>query len=117
MAKKNAFLAKLEAEANAKAAVKTSAHVEIDTMAFLLSAHDVLQVGPGRASKLVDDFLSKKIEISTAMLDELRGIEVGKKEIVVLRRDLAARMKEILGPEGWVKYRTMFPFLRDYWEG
>lgn len=115
MAKKNAFLAGLEAKANAKAAVKTFAHVEIDTMAFLLAAHDVLQVGPGRASKLVDDFLSKKIEISTAMLKELDEDKSKQKEIVILRRDLAARMQEILGAEGWAKYKTMFPFLRDYW--
>lgn len=117
MAKKNAFLAGLEAKANAKAAVKTSAHVEIDTMAFLLAAHNVLQVGPGRAPKLIDDFLSKKIEISTAMLQEQQEDKSKKKEIVILRRDLAARMKEILGPDGWAKYKTMFPFLRDYWEG
>ena len=117
MAKRNAFLDKLQAQSDAKAALKTSAHVEIDTMAFLLSAHEVLQVGPGRAPKLIDAFLSKKIEISQAMIDELRETTVGKKEIVVLRRDLAARMKDFLGPEGWAKYKTMFPFLRDYWEG
>lgn len=117
MAKQNAFLAKLQAQADAKAGLKTSAHVEIDTMAFLLAAHDVLQVGPGRAPKLIDDFLSKKIEISTAVIDELHSTQIGKKEIVVLRRDLAARMKEILGREGWARYKTMFPFLRDYWEG
>lgn len=117
MAKRNAFLDKLQAQADAKAGLKTSAHVEIDTMAFLLSAHDVLQVGPGRSGKLIDDFLSKKIEISTAMLQELQEDKSKKKEIVILRRDLAARMKEILGPDGWAKYKTMFPFLRDYWEG
>lgn len=118
MAKRNAFLAGLEAKANAKAATKTSAHVEIDTMALLLAAHEVLQVGPGRAPKLIDEFLTQKIKISTAILkeiDELKKEQSAQKEIVVLPRDLAARMKEILGPEGWEKYKTMFPFLRDYW--
>ena len=45
MAKKqNAFLAKLEAQAAAKQAVRTEAHVEIDTMAMSLAANDELQV-------------------------------------------------------------------------
>ena len=115
MPKKNPFLAKLEKQAEAKQAVKTEAHVEIDTMAWLLTVHDVLQVGPGRASKVVEAFLDRKAKIATTMLKELHEDQSKQKEIVVLRRDLAARMKEILGPDGWAKYKTMFPFLRDYW--
>ena len=53
----NAFLAKLQAQAAKKESYKTSAHVEIDTMAMLLAAHDRLKVGPGRAPDLVNDFL------------------------------------------------------------
>ena len=60
MAKKNAFLAKLQAQAQAKEAVKTEAHVEIDTIALLLSAHDVCKVGSGRASKVGIRFLHTK---------------------------------------------------------
>lgn len=116
MAKKNAFIAKLQAQAQAKEAVKTEAHVEIDTMAMLLAAHDCLKVGPGRAPGLVNDFLAYKLEIAEAIVKELDEDKSKKKEIVILRRDLAARLKEILGQEGWEKYHTLFPFLRDYWE-
>lgn len=116
MAKKqNAFLAKLQAQAAAKEAVKTSAHVEIDTIAMLLAAHDRLQVGPGRASGLVNDFLAYKLEIAEAIVKELDEDQSKVKEIVLVRRDLAARLQEILGPEGWAKWCTLFPFLRDYW--
>ena len=112
----NAFLAKLKAQAQAKEALKTEAHVEIDTIALLLSAHDVLQVGAGRSPALLNSFLAYKIEIAEEILKELDEDKSKKKEIIIVRRDLAKRIKEILGKEGWEKYHTLFPFLRDYWE-
>ena len=116
MGKQNAFLEKLKAQAQAKAAVKTEAHVEIDTIAMLLSAHDVCGVGSGRASKLVDSFLAYKMEIAEEIVKELDEDQSKVKEIIIVRRDLAKNLKEILGQEGWEKYKTLFPFLRDYWE-
>ena len=116
MAKKNAFLDKLKAQAQAKEAMKTEAHVEIDTIALLLSVHDVCQVGAGRASKVLNSFLDYKIEIAEAIIKELDEDQSKKKEIVMVRRDLAKLLKEILGEEGWEKYKTLFPFLRDYWD-
>lgn len=115
MPKKNDFLAKLQARAEAKANVKIEAHVEIDTMAFLLAVNERLKVGPGRAPGLLNDFLAFKLEIAEAIIKELDEDQSKVKEIVVLRRDLAVRMKEILGPDGWEEYKTLFPFLRDYW--
>ena len=117
MAKKqNAFLAKLQRQAQAREAVKTEAHVEIDTIAMLLAVHDRLEVGPGRAPGVVNDFLAYKLEIAEVIVKELDEDHSKHKEIIILRRDLAARLKEILGREGWEKYHTLFPFLRDYWE-
>lgn len=116
MAKKNAFLAKLQAQAQAKEAVKTEAHIELDTISMLLSVHDVCGVGPGRAGKIVNSFLAYKLEIAEAIMKELDEDQSKKKEIVLLRRDLAKNLKEILGQEGWGKYKTLFPFLQDYWE-
>lgn len=117
MAKRNAFLDNLRAQARAKERVNTSAHVEVDTIAMLLAVHDVLQVGPGRASKVVNAFLAYKMEIAEDILQELDELEAKKKyrEVVLVPRDLAARVKEILGPEGWEQYKTLFPFLREYW--
>lgn len=116
MAKKqNPFLAKLQAQAQKREAVKTEAHVEIDTMAMLLAANDRLKVGPGRSPGLVNDYLAYKLEIAEAILKELDEDQSAVKELVVIRRDLAQRIKAILGPEGWGKYKTLFPFLREYW--
>lgn len=113
--KKNAFLAKLQAQAAAKEAAKTEAHVEIDTIAMLLAVNGRLKVGPGRAPDLVNDFLAYKLEIAEAIVKELDEDQSKYKELVVVRRDLAVRLKEILGPAGWDKYKTLFPFLREYW--
>lgn len=114
--KQNAFLAGLQAKADAKAAARTTAHVELDLIALLMASHDELKVGPGRASGLVNSFLCYKMEIAEAMIEELDEDKSKKKEIIVLRRNLAARLKEILGREGWEKYKTQFPFLREYWD-
>ena len=116
MGKRNAFLDKLQAQAAARQAVKTNAHVEIDTISMLLAANDELQVGPGRAGKLVNAFLAYKIEIAEAIVKELDEDQSKKKELIIIRRDLAARLKEILGQENWEKYKTLFPFVQDYWE-
>lgn len=75
MGKKNAFLAKLEAQAAAKQAVKTEAHVEIDTIAMLLTVNERLQVGPGRADGVINDFLAWKLEIAEAIVKELDEVE------------------------------------------
>lgn len=115
MAKKNAFLANLKAQAEAKAAAKTETHVEIDTIALLLSAHDVLKVGPGRAGTLLNSFLAWKLEIAEAIEKEWSEDQSKKKEILVVRRDLAKLIREILGPEGWETWKTLFPFLHEYW--
>ena len=115
MSKKNAFLEKLKAQAAAKEAVKTEAHVEIDIMALILAIHDRLQVGPGRADGVVNDFLAWKMEIAEAIVKEFDEDQSKKKELIIVKRDLAKRIKEILGPEAWEKRKTLFPFLKEFW--
>lgn len=117
MAKKqNPFLAKLEAQAAAKQAVKTEAHVEIDTMAMLLMVNERLQVGPGRADDVINDFLAWKLEIAEAIVKELDEDQSKRKELIIVKRDLAQRLKGIMGKETWEKRKTLFPFLKEFWE-
>ena len=112
----NAFLANLQAQAAAREAPRTEAHVEVDLIAMLLAVHDDLQVGPGRSPGLVNTWLAWKLEIAEAVLKELREDQSKKKELLIVKRDLAKRIKEILGPEGWEKYKTLLPLLQEYWE-
>lgn len=115
MAGDNAFLKKLKAQAEAKASIKAQTHVEMDLMALLLFLHEKFKVGPGRADGCVNDFLAWKIEIAEAIDKEWQEDQSKKKELVMTPRDLAKRLKEILGPAGWEKCKTLFPFLREYW--
>lgn len=116
MAKKqNTFLAQLQAQAQAKADIKAQTHVEMDLIALLLFLHEKFQVGPGRADGCVNDFLAWKIKIAEAIDKEWQEDQSKQKEIVVVKRDLAKQLKEILGPAGWEKCKTLFPLLRDYW--
>ena len=112
----NAYLAKLQARAQAKEAAKTEAHVELDTIAMMLAAHDVCKVGPGRADELLNAFLAYKVEIAELINKEWDEDLSKKKEVLVVRRDLAISLKRILGPESWEKYKSLFPFLRDFWD-
>lgn len=113
---KNHFLATLQAQAAAKQSVKTEAHVEIDTMAMLLMVNERFQVGPGRADGAINDFLAWKLEIAEAIVKELDEDQSKKKELIIVKRDLAQRLKEIMGKETWEKRKTLFPFLREFWE-
>lgn len=115
MAKQNSFLLQLQAKADARAADKVKVHVEIDTMALLLAAHEALQVGPGRADKLLNAYLAWKLDIAEEIVKELDEDLSKTKELIVVKRDLAKRLKDILGPAGWEKAKTLFPFLREYW--
>lgn len=113
---KNHFLLQLQAQAEAKADIKARAHVEMDLIALLFFLHEKFKVGPGRADSCVNDFLAWKVEIAEAIDKEWAEDQSKKKEIMVVKRDLAKRLKEILGAEGWAKSKTLFPLLRPYWE-
>ena len=116
MAKKNAFMARMQAQAQKREAAKTEAHVEIDTIAMLLAAHDICGVGKGRAGELLNAYLAYKMEIAEDIIKELEEDRSKQKEVLVVRRDLAVSLKRILGAESWEKYKQLFPFLRDFWE-
>ena len=111
----NPFLAKLEQQAAERQSIKSEAHVQIDTMAMLLAAHDRLQVGPGRADGLLNDFLAWKLGIAEEIVKEIDQDQSKKKELVVVKRDLAQRIKEILGPDAWEVRKYLFPFLQEFW--
>ena len=89
--------------------------MQIDTMAMLFASNDRLQVGPGRADGLVNDFLAWKMEIAEAIVKELDEDQSKKKELIIVKRDLAQRLKGILGPDAWEKRKSLFPFLEEFW--
>lgn len=116
--KQNPLLARYEAQAEARARDRYNKmldiHSEIDLIAHLLSVHEDLGVGPGRAERVLNGFLESKLEVAEAISKECDEDEQG--EFCKTQRDLAATLKSILGPAKWEKYKYMFPMLQSYWD-
>lgn len=107
-----AYARKLEAEH----VMKRNMLSEIDMMAAMLAAHDMLQVGPGRAAAFMHEYAMKKKEIAEVLVSDVGVKGKGDPEFLKTRHDLAIALKEIFGAENWKEARTMFPMLVDFWE-
>lgn len=117
--KPNPLLAALEAKLNAKHQQQLLINTELDRIAFLRAVHHELGVGPGRAAFVLAEYMDQKMKVSQEILDDIgdshkRGGD-GDPEFLVTRRNLAAEIKAIIGPEKWPELRELFPVLRDYW--
>ena len=108
----NMLLAKMQADLKAQHAADIHRIREFDLMVMLLTVNEHLHIGPGRASKLVNAYLAQHMEFCDTFLEDYDS----DTETVYSKHKLAARLKRILGPEGWAQYHQLFPFLRDYWE-
>lgn len=118
MPKKNPLLERYKeqakAEAKAEYDIKLAIHNEIDLIALLKSVHLDLDVGPGRAKKVLDGFLETKMEVARDIVQETS--EDAQGDFWVTQRNLAKELKEILGPEAWQACKVLFPTLQFYWD-
>lgn len=116
--KQNKLLAELEAKAGAKAnaiyELRLASLNEIDLITHLISCHEDLGVGPGRAEKCLNGFLETKMDVANAIINEADEDEDG--EFLLTQRDLAKLLKSILGPEAWERHKTKFPMLKEFWD-
>ena len=110
--KTNPLLASYEARLETRYQARLSINSEIDLIAHLISCNEDLKVGPGRAEKALNGFLETKLQVAEEILADSKS----DKELLHTKRDIAARLKQILGPENWLKYQEMFPLLQEYWE-
>lgn len=108
----NPLLAKFQAELEAEYQRNLMRVREFDLIVLLLTANEELRVGPGRAGKLINAYLARQMEFSDAILEDCAD----DPEAVYSRYKLAARLKEILGPENWAQYHKLFPFLQEFWD-
>ena len=115
--KPNPMLAKLEAkirsEEQAKARFQFETNAEIDLIAHIISCSEDFKIGPGRAEKCLCGYMETKLDIAKMIVD---SIDVDHDdEFLVPKRDLAWKLKSILGPELWDKYKDFFPMVKEYW--
>lgn len=96
---------------------------EIYMIALLISANDELKVGPGRAPGFLEKFLEVKTEIALELTKDVGDSRRhkngnGDPEFLKTKNDLAKRVRQILGRDGWIRFRDLFPLLSDFynWE-
>ena len=115
--KPNPMLAKLEAkiraEERAKARYQFDTNAEIDLIAHIISCSEDFQIGPGRAEKCLCGFMETKMNIANMIIQSIDGDN--DNEFLVPKRDIAWKLKSIMGPELWEKYKDFFPMVKEYW--
>lgn len=110
--KQNPLLASFEAKLEQRYQARLDVNAEIDLIAHIISCNEDFQVGPGRAPKAINGFLETKLEIAESTLADSKD----DPDLWKTKRDVAKRLKQILGPENWKKYQYMFPLLEDFWD-
>lgn len=107
--KPNPVLAKYKAKLEREYRGRLQRNSEIDLIAFLIAANERLQVGPGRAGDILVEVLDTKMQIASRFVED-------DPDLLYTRYQLAKRVKAILGPENWKKYRELFPLLQEFEE-
>ena len=110
--KPNPMLAQFEAKKEAEFMGRLACNTEITLIAVLIAGNDLGFIGEKRADLLLADVIEVKMKIAD---DLLKDAEVDK-ELTYTKGDLARRVKQILGPDGWQRCKQLFPLLHDYWE-
>ena len=96
---------------------KCTGEGEMDAIAFMKTIHEDLNVGPGRALKLFNDYMANKLEIAeTIHADYGPDKDTGDKQILHTKSSYAKLLKRIFGPESWQKVKIWFQLVYEYWE-
>lgn len=120
MPKKNSFLAQRDAQKEAEHKQRLRCLSEIHIMAMMISAHNKLQVGPGRAPDLLAEYVNVKAKIAQDIQNDIGDSHKkngqGDPEFLYTKKDLAITLKKIFGREMWPHFREFFPMLEQYWD-
>lgn len=112
MAKKqNPVLAAFEAKKEQEFQGRLACNSEINMMAVLIAGSDLGFIGSKRADLLLAQLVETKMKIAEDLVKDAEADET----LEYTKADLARRMKQILGPDGWERCKSLFPLLRDYW--
>lgn len=112
MAKQNAFLTAHADKLRREYQGQLACAIELNLIAHILSNHKALGVGPGRADRDLQAFREAQMEVADLINEDGKADQ----DLEYAKRKLADRLKAILGPENWAKYKQNFPLLRTYWE-
>lgn len=99
---------KAQMEANHKQRVYQNS--EINLIATLIAGSNLGIIGHKRSGELIREQIKVKQQIAKDIATE------EDPEMIYTKYDIATRLKQILGPDNWKKYRELFPLLREYWD-
>lgn len=116
--KQNPLLAKFEAKLEANYRERLLRSEEIDRIAFMKTIHEDLQVGPGRAGKLLNDFVANRMEIAEMIHEDYGDKKKGEgdQQLLHTKATIAKWLRRIFSKEDWLEKRVFFPLLKEYWE-
>ena len=113
MAKKqNPLLAAFEAKKEAEFKGRLACNTELNLIAMLIAGSELGFIGEKRADLL----LAEVIEVKMRIADDLVADAKDDATLAYTKADLARRLKQILGANGWDRCKQLFPLLKDYWE-
>lgn len=121
--KPSGFMLQMKAEYEALMERRIDGLTSMYIIALLIAANDVLKIGPKRSGVFLQRFLEVKEEISRTVIADVGDSRRhkngdGDADFWKTKNDLAKRIRPILGEQNWLRYRDLFPVLRDYynWE-
>lgn len=85
---------------------------ELDLMIHILVVNEAHGIGAGRIEKDLLEY-KKQSDVVFSLLCEDGSID---KDLTYTTKVLADKLKRIMGPENWAKYRNNFPLLASHWE-
>jgi hypothetical protein len=110
--KTNPLLASFEAKKEAEFMGRLACNTEINLIAMLFAGNNLGFIAEKRADLLLAEVIEVKMKIADALLKDAKDDAT----LAYTKGDLARRVKQILGPDGWNRCKQLFPLLRDYWE-
>ena len=113
MAKKpNPLLAQFEAKKEAEFMGRLACNTEINLIAMLIAGNDLGFLGEKRADLLLAEVIEVKMQIADQLVSDAKDDAT----LAYTKADLARRVKQILGPDGWERCKQLFPLLKEYWD-
>ena len=110
--KPNPVLAAFEAKKEAEFKGRLACNTELNLIAMLIAGSELGFIGEKRADLLLAEVIEVKMRIAD---DLVKDAEVDK-DLTYTKGDLARRLTQILGANGWDRCKQLFPLLKDYWE-
>ena len=111
----NPWLAARDQKLKAEYLQRLDFNIELDRIAFMMTVHDRLKVGPGRAQGVLTDYELNRREIAKTILSDYGpDKETGDKCILHTKATYAAFLKRVFGGT-WDDVKIFFPMLQEYW--